>query len=73
LIAYHEPPKKNAKKTGDEDDSMGGSEGKSSKLNNGWILRDYFFKKDWWLGLVDDFRTFRMEGASLNLNEFIAA
>ncbi len=52
---------------------MGGSEGKSSKLNNGWILRDYFFKKDWWLGLVDDFRTFRMEGASLNLNEFIAA
>ncbi len=27
----------------------------------------------WWLGLVDDFRTFKMEGASLNLNEFIAA
>ena len=27
----------------------------------------------WWLALVDDFRTFRIEGASLNLNEFIAA
>ncbi len=26
-----------------------------------------------WLGLVDDFRTFKMEVASLNLNEFIAA
>jgi len=25
------------------------------------------------LALVDDFRTFKMEGASLNLNEFIAA
>jgi len=25
------------------------------------------------LGLLDDFRTFKMEGASLNFNEFIAA
>ena len=25
------------------------------------------------LALVDDFRTFKMEGASLSLNEFIAA
>ncbi len=26
-----------------------------------------------WLGLLDDFRTFKMEVAGLNLNEFIAA
>ncbi len=37
---------KKIQKTGDADNSMGAFEGKSSKLNNGWIFTACFFKKD---------------------------